>query len=391
MLDLKGAAAVRINALNEMDMRMLQHAQVQSGLLGRSNSLLELSQASSMPVPSLSGSAMLMGTVAALQEDNGQLRNQWKSDVARLESELCQLRTAAALALPHLAGAQKQQELTLSIPSQGVISPLQQALALQGSSAELSVPLMKTLLADPGAGTVPRLTSRTETAQITEATLMNDRGQLLSRISELERQLQIQKNQVSAAMVSERSSAAAPNPTPGTLQLTEAVLAQMRAESSPRNVERKDQTQNGAFRHHDQQVAGSVLGSTTATEIGMPQEAQIYKELERLEIELQKVREENTSSEAAHARDVSALEAMLDQMMADNRNLTKALSEVALQSSKKGGPAGFDDKIAHSKKCEDVPLTPNSIRSVSEPGLEPDIECSPEFARSKLHVTFGMG
>jgi hypothetical protein len=341
---------------------------------------------------------MLMGTVAALQEDNGQLRNQWKSDVARLESELCQLRTAAALALPHLAGAQKQQELALSIPNQSGISPLQQALALQGCSAGLSVPLMKTLLADPSAGTVPPLTSGTETAQITEATLMNDRGQLLSRISELERQLQIQKNQVSAPTVSERSSAAAPNPTPGTLQLTEAVLAQMRAESSPRNVERKDQAQNGAFRHHDQQVAGNVLGSTAATEIGMPQEAQIYKELERLEIELQKVREENNklreekaSSEAAHARDVSALEAMLDQMMADNRNLTKALSEVALQSSKKGGPAGFEDKIAHSKKCEDVPLTPNSIRSVSEPGLEPDIECSPEFARSKLHVTFGMG
>jgi len=124
----------------------------------------------------------------------------------------------------------------------------------------------------------------------------------------------------------------------------------------------------------------------------------IYQELERMEIELRKVREENIrlkedkeACEAAHSRDVSTLEAMLEQMMLEKQRLTKALAETESLLSRvskleAGIPISGMDKLAHSKNVQGSPLTPHSIRSVSEPAIEPDIERSIEFDRSKLNV-----
>merc|ERR1719223_1238227 len=96
----------------------------------RSSSFIEMPQGNSGQFQ-LSNSAMLVGTVAALQEESGQLRSQWKSDVGRLERELDQLRMAAAYALPHIAEQQKEpnlQALVLKGAAHGAVASLPQTL-----------------------------------------------------------------------------------------------------------------------------------------------------------------------------------------------------------------------------------------------------------------------
>merc|ERR1719329_22544 len=75
---------------------------------------------------------------------------------------------------------------------------------------------------------------------------------------------------------------------------------------------------------------GSNIGTTAPVMASVPEEnnqtvsaqAEVYQELENMEIELRKVRDENSrlkearqASEAAHGRDISTLEAMLAQIM----------------------------------------------------------------------------
>lgn len=490
MLDMEGASG-RVNPLSQMDLRMLQN-----GLLGRSSSLADMSPPSRTVMPpcgmelpqgntnsqfQLSGNAVLVGTVAALQEESGQLRSQWKSDVSRLERELAQLRSAAAWALPQLGEAQKQPELLLRtdsnlqalvIPSQGGLTPMQQAqqlMLMQGAGAERSLPMMQALNMQETCASVASpapYTARTATSQVSEAALLGDRENLLNRIAELERQrnsMEAQRDQAffagaaaaerqapvvenrSMPVIPERNSVGAASPLQhhqeSAMQLTEALLCQMRASNAAENDSQSGVSMSreseafgatlgappAAPRHLDA-LAGSMLGpaaamaqrpmdlqdgyaagsaaaATRGPEGAAPSEvAQIYQELERMEMELRKVRDENSrlrddkeACEAAHARDVTSLEAMLSQMMEENRRVAKALSdaESTLNSAEKravnGSPSavnpirGLDDKIVQTKKLEGIPLSPCvSIRSEAEPAIEPDIERSSEFDRSRL-------
>lgn len=424
ILELEGAAA-RANAVNQMEsLLLLQHAKMQTDMLGRSSSALELPQASALQLqqanpqfPMGGSSAMLMGTVAALQEEGCQLRTQWKSDVTRLERELDQLRTAAAWALPQLAEAQKAPELGLSLSNGNSMASLQQALMMQGALQ---------------ASTAPQ-TARTESSQFSEA----DRELLLNRIIELERQkkeMEMQRDQAMiCASANSTPSARERQPMENTLtsipernpthtfhdsheqsamQLTEALLAQMRADSTAAQELQEPPfaslSLGSAAPPVRSQDSREVNGYATATDstrddvvqVMSEEMKQIYQELERMQIELHKIREDNSklkdekeACEAAHSRDVSALEAMLDSMMAENKRLKEAIAGNVLSSTKKPASDSLDykfaDRIADSKKIE-TPLTPHSIRSVSEPGIEPDIERSIELDRSKLNVSMTL-
>lgn len=471
MMDLQGSNA-RVNPLSQMDLHMLQN-----GYLGRSYSALELGavpQAQASSQFHLSDSAMLVGTVAALQEESGQLRCQWKSDVSRLECELAQLRSAAAWALPQLTGAPKQPDFcteaglqALRTPGHcGNVGPLQQSLMLQGSvmeRSERSLPLMKGLvLPEACSSTAVPITARTEASQmpmtartdytevtqVSQLTCGGDREQLLSRIAELERQrncMEIQRDQalqMQSPPAVERSPAVMPmipernsNMQPhehSAMQLTEALLFQMRASCAPENHDSLQLSRSSTVfaeeppptvsRNLDV-LTGSMLGPAACSS-RVPQEEspfsatlglaaapapvrtpvhvermeselseaqQIYQELERMEMELRKVKTESISlkedkeaCEAAHKRDVTTLEDMLSQMMEENKRLNKALADVGTlpsSSEKKVNPVGSDDNtILYSKKVED-PLTPHSIRSVSEPNGEPDA-LSPKIERA---------
>merc|ERR1719158_1079375 len=164
-----------------------------------------------------------------------------------------------------------------------------------------------------------------------------------------------------------------------TMQLTEALLSQMRAETGA-----ADQQPREDLHHvHNKSMLGPAAAAARST--GTSEESEIYQELERMEMELVKVRDENgrlrdekDACEAAHSRDVAALEAMLDQMMSENKRLTRALSDTTQLCAKKANPtcspSSLDHKIADYNKFEGVPLTPHSIHSVSEPALEPDTD-----------------
>jgi hypothetical protein len=504
MLDLAGMnSRVNVNQLSQRDLVMLQNG-LQSGMLGRSPSLMELqAQAAQAAIAQgagqfgqLSGSAMLAGTVAALQQESGQLRSQWKSDVARLENELGQLRSAAACVLPQLAERHDQQnELrrtesnlqALVLSSSAGASPLQQALLLQGAATQGSMPFMQT------AG---------QQFMQESCAVTNEREQLLYRIAELEAQRDeaLRKSQMKVPEPPMPESFPAVNAgnlhEHGAMQLTEALLSQMRAsnaaaengsrsapdprQSTPQRLDALAGSMLGpaatpcspltmqdalagttssmiSSTPHEMQsaaraqrtpemfqaafaggsfgpqptvprlaidpLAGSLAGpaamtfrseATQDTHPGSMAQApaqwrvgeeveqisaahrEILQELERMEIELQKVRsekcrlkEEKDACENAHQRDVSTLEAMLAQIMEDNKRLTKALAEADAKLNKINQVHSSSlDKIAESNKMEADALstTTRSVRSVAEPALEPDIDRSSEFDRSKLNL-----
>lgn len=394
MMDFEGSSA-RVGPLSQMDYRMLQN-----GLLGRSPSSMELSQSSSQ-FQGLSGSAQLVGTVAALQEESGQLRCQWKSDVARLERELGQLRSAATLALPMLGGLQQQPE-----PYTG--GHLQQQLMLQASASQGSMPLIKALVMSESmerqcsASTAVPHTARTESTHCTTEGPRTDRDQLLNRIEDLERQrnnLEIQRDQAYERTNLEKQRN----------NLEEALLCQMRESSAVASPGMQMGYQNQdspaparSPLHLRDTLAGTVpsVAPEEPTRVGLaPEVAELYQELERMESELRKVREENVRlkeekgvCETAHSRDVATLEAMLSKMMEDNQRFAKALSEAEAKLCSEKKPlqsptssfGGMQDHIVAAKKFEGVSLTPHSIRSVSEPAFEPDIERSIEFGREPV-------
>lgn len=383
--------------LNQLDLRRLQN-----GVLARSSSVMDLPQSNSGQFQ-LSSSAMLVGTVAALQEESGQLRSQWKSDVGRLERELDQLRAAAAYALPHIAEQQKEpnfQALVLGGAGIGGMGSLHQTshFGLPGAATDRHSPLVQ----------------------------ISEREQLLERIKELERQrkqMEVQRDQAvlsqmrcgSAASESswtgqEAMMAEGSMPTSGnqphldtSAQLTEALLCQMRCgagEAAPpcRSGHGLAEGLSAGLTSLDvlaeqqqriQDLRNSLSGGASGTappatqmadgaQTGM-NTAEVYRELERMEMELRKVREENSklkdqkaACEEAHARDVSTLEAMLSQIMSENQRLTKALNdaEEQLRAQNKLNPMGILDK-------EGADHSVRSIRSVMEPAIEPDIDrCS---------------
>lgn len=327
----------------------------------------------------LSGSAMLVGTVAALQEESGQLRSQWQSDVSRLERELHQLRTAAAYALPQLVDRQQPEIRT---------EPNLQALVLAGVG---------------GVGSLQQTDRLQQTAGFGCSVPVGDRDQLLGRIAELEQQRKNMELQRDQALMSQRlcgsagsdcsgfanerfeaqmtdRSSSMRNPTQSlgsqsipphehsSMQLTEALLAQMSTQQSA--VEKRFENLQGAI---------NIGARAPPTGFDAPQQSitpdEVYKELERMEMELQKVRDENSrlreekaACEEAHSRDISTLEAMLTQIMSDNQRLKKALEEAEARLRAQGGMGGCCDG---EESCNQ---SIRSIRSVMEPACEPDLD-----------------
>jgi len=426
--------------LNQVDMRRLQNS-----ILGRSSSTMDLGQRSSSVMDlqpnrmdmqqgnanpfQVSGSAMLVGTVAALQEESGQLRSQWKSDVTRLENELHQLRTAAAYALPQLAEARQQplirtepQLQALVLAGLGGAGSLQQTFASGHTSSALERACNSPLVQMAGLPGFPL-----------EAGGMGDREQLLDRIAVLEGQRKNMELQRDQAMMSQMRCGSAGSDCSGaiferqessshlrmagmdatngsnagptimtdrshlhiagmdatngsnagrlphersSMQLTEALLCQMR-------------TQGAVEKNFEDLMGTQDLGPKRPAAADMTS-AEVYKELERMEIELQKVRDENgrlkdekTACEEAHTRDVSTLEAMLSQIMNDNERLTKALeqAELRLRAQNKVPPTACSPEGSEGSECCNQSI--RSIRSVMEPAIEPDIDRSMDFDKRR--------
>lgn len=441
-----GSAA---SALNNMDLRL-----VQGGGLSRSRTLDNLRppavvEAQLQASSGLSASAQLAGTVAALQEESRQSRSQWKSDVARLERELGQLRAAAAWALPHLAEAQQKHEALTFTGSQ------QQGLMLHASASEQALPLLQAqqtiaMAQEQNAAEARMNALRREAAHITEAlghaTLPQGNGRETAQLTEaLLRQLRATAAAEAAARAPEpiqptleqtiASVASVQSQEPSAMQLTEAVLAaHIRAananapesgtmgpiheaegpleaalrnhrfsaatgaspQAAPKSTSRLDNlcvtappTQREAAPAREREVAPASPPQVPLLSFAPSPAAEMFQELERLDLELQKVRDENRKlkdekdvCEAAHARDVSALEAMLAQVVEENKSLSKALSErhSAPPSNQVGGIGGsFDAKFLSIKN--QAPMTPHSMRSEVEPAIEPEIERSGKIDR----------
>jgi hypothetical protein len=332
----------------------------------------------------LSGPAMLVGTVAALQEESGQLRTQWKSDVQRLERELDQLRSAAAWALPHLAEAQRQQEVKSGI--QAVMANgsqtercgnTREAMLLHSTGNDRSMPMFPT---GPPFYTPEMMTTQDKYpsgySQFAEQSGLTEATEAIRKHQALIAQMRVTAAECGAGHESratfehERSAS----------QLTEALMQQMCTSNASECPPLRAQAQQEHMPPQAAQEAPKRAG-TTLNALG-----EMYQELERMEFALQQVREENTklkeekaAIEEAHSRDVSALEAMLSQVMAENKRLTKELSmsEEATMEAKKF--AAFEDKIMSMK--QQVPQTPSSV--VSE---EPEMEKSSEFNRAKFDI-----
>jgi hypothetical protein len=117
----------------------------------------------------------------------------------------------------------------------------------------------------------------------------------------------------------------------------------------------------------------------------------MHKELERMEVVLQQVREENTklreekrAVEEAHRRDVSSLEAMLNQIMEENKRLTEAVSAFRAGAAHQVRALDFSDRIVSLK--QQVPMTPSSVRSEVEPAFEPEIDSSQGSSNRRFNI-----
>jgi hypothetical protein len=315
----------------------------------------------------LSKEAMLVGTVAALQEESGQMRSQWKSDVQRLEHELQQLRCAAAMALPHVqADFEPNLQLMMSTNtlaervngggamgqrshSFGALSPrgappvepgMSPAMPMQSPSMSPSMPMQ----AERGALGGNSLLSR-EASQL-EAAMMH--GSVSERAG---------RDQFADVPMARRSSVDSSG-----INLAEAVMNQMRMSQTA-----------------EQQAPAVERNSIHGASCEAVQIQELYKEVERLsqalaeaEQENRKLKEDKEEVVTAHSRDVNALEGMLDQLSAENRRLKDELSEsnVKLRQFQMNGLDA--NSIIKLKQQSD---TSASIRSASiEPALEPEVE-----------------
>lgn len=345
-------------------------------------------------------SAMLVGTVAALQQESGQLRNQWKCDVSRLESELAQLRSAAAWALPQLAEAQgKEPNLRLMGGS-----ALERSSSLGAlGNGQIEKAMMQGALAD-----------RLSRERGLDALLAHGTGgqHLIGQSSQLEAAAAMMPQTARGAPLPEQrleallrqgGAAGGGGLAREAAQLEAMMLQGAASESANRDrmmmMQRNASTGNirdasglaDAMQRTSDQVAGCSsaasergrAASTVCTEQASQnaeqtklQMLELYKELENITMTLQeaqaenrKLKEDKDASETAHARDVAALEGMLQQLTADNERLSKSLA-----------------KAERDLKGKSHPSTPASIRTASqEPAIEPDVE-SVDFDRIKFKI-----
>lgn len=396
----------------------------------------------------LSQSAMLVGTVAALQEESGQLRNQWKSDVSRLESELSQLRSAAAWALPHLAEAQQQQPAEPSIRlmsgaglehsfSTGTLNTAQlenarmQGLLVERLSRErgLDAVLSQGLMPESVGcgGLFARESAQLEAAMNVNSTsrerevdalLRQQRcasgyaqtdggvmhGVAVERLSREEQQLLTMHRYSSTGNIRD---------APG---LADAVMSQMHSAANDRRGAASCSSAascSGAPSERGGAPSGltqaalaeqaSRQAAVQAMEAQKLQMLELYKELEKMTMALQEAQQENSklkedkeTSETAHARDIHELEGMLQQLSADNDRLNKALTKSEETLTKFYENGGYDPMAV--KRSSFPPGTPSSIRSASvEPASEPSQSehgsergsAQAEFDRIKFKIGVG--
>lgn len=226
------------------------------------------------------------------------MRNRYASDVCRLENELQELRNVAACAIPQLGCGARPS--TLLEPSVRMLSKME---CVPSSSTMADVALMQSAVLDMHANRM-------------QGTL--DMSAPSSRV--------LQEDSSFCQQVGKQAHA----------------------------------------RQHANTAASEPVSNTGGCATANQDSAQIlelYKELERMSSALQQKTQENSrlkeeieTREEAHARDISALEAMLQPLAAKNRQLEKEL-EAAQANSR------FMNR--------DVAL--------SEPAHEPDIEQSPDL------------
>jgi len=390
---------------------------------------------------SVSKQAMLVGAVAALSEESGMLRNQWQSDVSRLEQELGQLRCAAAWALPCLG-----QEPDVNFAGSAL-----QAFADRGGNHSPRGDFTRFPDGMPhggssacGGGYSPRRASSVHSSHdvgwFSEAAPSRGSGRQSPRVesrrlNDAVLQMELQEGygtardfQVEQAMARDRlmyagscSSQVSPCdaarfsdvvPARGSVGLSSLGLSPRgwpQAQESPVELPRLSdvvmQMHNAAFTPARDAPAPEFTprrGCMSEMGIGRrgpadaaPEVAELRRELDCSERKLRDsqqevatLREEKHASETAHARDVNALESMLQQVLAENARLTKLAGatceagaklklDTPIQATdeerliKLAGATG--DVGAKLKVDSPIQATDDekSTKSVSEPGMEP--------------------
>lgn len=364
----------------------------------------------------LSQQAMLVGTVAALSEESGQLRHQWKSDVSRLEKELAELRCAAAWALPRLGqagqpnqlqslvvqggdssprnsnrhtsvpgggysprGPQRQPELTaysVQTSPEKDASPQRLGNSPRGDQGRLSESCMQMHNAY-GAGWgqadqilretpqfLPAASSRCaphESAQVTGMMqIMSERERFAScvRAATMGSAASVAPSSPDCAGRISEALPAAPDrsnvghsPKCPTRHLSDVV---MQMHNDMHNASAAV-PQEWPVREVPRLPEISIESMNSQNKQSQPagQLEEMMRELERMEAALQKsqkevavLKEEKKVSETAHARDVTALESMLETVLSENARL---------------------NKMAEQPQADDA----RSVRSMSEPATEP--------------------
>lgn len=290
-----------------MNLEMVQAAQVQQQQqLNRHFSFTRLEACAeahsfSLPRPvatdpvigdQFSSTAMLFGTVAALQEESSLMRSQYQSDVSRLERELQELRSVAAAALPQLR--QEHPDIQIDTDFSGpCLSESSRVWTPRASMLLQPSPRMLTQL----EATIPLTPVRsTETRDATE-------GEAMPQVFHMDSEESAQILELYKEL--ERLSVALQQKTQENAKLKEEIEA--RDEVHVRDVD--------------------VLDAMSMV-------------LQQKSEENMKLKEEMEACEAAHARDISALEEMIHQLASDKPEPVKMAEDVPTVPCSKVGSIG---------------------------------------------------
>jgi len=273
----------------------------------------------------IGSAAMLVGTVAALQEEGLLMRSQYQSDVCRLDRELQELRSAAASALPHLRQERAEIQLESNFSAPCLL-------------AESCAPRVSTLL-EPSVRLIPQLDS------LAPLTPTSSAGPCMPRHSNAFG-LPLQEQNIA------RTSSHGTSPE-------SAQIVELYKELERMSLELQQKTQENAKLKEELQARDAAH----ARDVSVLEELSIA--LQQKTAENAQLKEEMEACEVAHARDIRALEDMIQPLTNQNKNVAE-LGEAynKLSSSKLGN---IDDSVM-------------SIYTVStEPAKEPEVETSPSI------------
>jgi hypothetical protein len=317
---------------------------------------------------------MLVGTVAALQEESGQMRHEWKSDVARLENELQQLRSAAAMALPNV-----RTETT--VPLEANMRLLSHAPGTDSCSsisgrdaAALQVQAMLTERALSERAMSERAMSTRSLPQHNHTLSNSGLPSFVPDVSEGYGPGALAREAAQLEAVMQQSSVRA---RAGRDQFADAsMLPRGRPESQGTNLAEAVRRQMSTAAMVDSLARASSDKESNSGKEASDQSRQIrdlYVELERMTVALQekeqensRLKEEKDTSVNAHSRDIAALEAMLQQLSADNKSLSQQLAQ-ANAKLQQYQINGLDPEMIMKLKqqCSSLASTPTSYCSAS--------------------------